>query len=425
MAYDIFKGHIPKNFAIQGHPPLHSFEYVMSGGGYVSPENAWGQNPAPSKPSTSGAVGDVKELKLGTPEGFKIFNFEILPPLTKISNSDWDAAKKWVANLAENVAYTRKVHGQKILNNEEMVRWTAFWKRWLIFANKLDVVKKNMQANDSLAIKALEITMPGLWISRLLGSTLLGTMALMSEENKRELDKLLHEAWLLYSRFRLLGMSQVAVPYMGDLVVILRGLPKNPKLTEMAQSLQAAAKTGTRLIDENTAWWEWKVRPETKPLRVAIEEAKQLAADILSITASTDPNAGLPAMAEGRKKLVEILSKNANIVLGLTPGQALKQLFSRAVGKIYIEAAGLYGIQETKATAKAEFADEVRKMPGKAAASLGWVLAAVGVGYLGVKFLTRDKTTIIVQDPNLAYHHDEEIPTMGHHEYESEDSHGI
>jgi len=425
MAYDIFKGHIPKNFAIQGHPPLHSFEYVMSGGGYVSPEYAWGVRPTQSPSSTSGTVGDVKELKLGTPEGFKIFNFEILPPLTKISNSDWDAAKKWVANLAENVAYTRKVHGQKILNNEEMARWTSFWKKWLLFANKLDVVKKTMQTDDSLALKLLNITLPGLYFSRLLGSTLLGTMALMSEENKLELDKLLHEAWGLYSRFRLLGMSQVAVPYMGDLVVILRGLPKNPKLVDMAQSLQAAAKTGSRLIDENTAWWEWKVRPETKGLRVAIDEAKQLAADILAITASTDPKSGLPAMAEGRKTLVQLLSKNANVVLGMTPGQALKQLFSRAVSKIYIEAAGLYGIQETKATARAEFADEVRSMPGKAAMSLGWVLAAVGVGYLGVKFLTRDKTTIIVQDPNVAYHPEMEIPTMGHHEYESEDSHGI
>jgi hypothetical protein len=420
MARDILYGRSAKNFAIQGLPTLPMPNVVGEDN-----RSAHGAFHVKGGNCSCCQGEEVKELKLGTPEGFKIFDFVLFPPLQKISNTDWDAAKKWVANLAENVAYTRKVHGQKVLTDEEMVRWTAFWKRWLVFANKLDVVKKTLQADDSLAAKALIVTSPVLWSARLLGATLLGTMALMSTENKTELDGLLHEAWGLYSRFRLLGMSQVAVPYMGDLVVILRTLPKNPKLVDMAQSLQAAAKTGSRLIDENTAWWEWKVRPETKGLRNAIAEAGQLAADILSITASTDPNAGLPAMAEGRQRLVQLLTKNANVVLGLTPGQALKQLFSRAVSKIYIEAAGLYGIQETKATAKAETFDEARKGPEKATSSLGWVLAAIGVGYLGIRLLTRDKTTIIVQDTNPAYHPEEEMPTTGHHEYESEDSHGI
>ena len=200
--------------------------------------------------------GNVPELKIPDKTG---------PHLYEIGNSDWDAAVRWVNNLATNVDYTRKVHGEAVLSPAEVAKWTDFWRRWLLFGRKVETVKTQMR-DEGLAAKVLSVTSPLLWASRRLYATAQGSLALMSTENKRELDRLLHEAWGLYQEFRRLGMSQVAVPYMGDLVVLLRTLPAEVTLPEMVARLRAAAQVGARLLDQNTAWWQWRKRDDTRGL---------------------------------------------------------------------------------------------------------------------------------------------------------------
>ena len=77
-------------------------------------------------------------------------------------------------------------------------------------------------------------------------------------------------------------MSQVAVPYMGDLVVLLRTLPAELTLPEMVARLRDAAQVGERLLDQNTAWWQWRKRDDTRGLRRAADDAAKLADDLES-----------------------------------------------------------------------------------------------------------------------------------------------
>jgi hypothetical protein len=318
-------------------------------------------------------VGEVvDELKLPQKTGFYLY---------EISHSDWNAATRWMANLAENVAYTRKVHGEKVLPSSEALRFNDLWRRWLLFGNKIETVKRQLE-DESLASKILSVTVPGLWASRLLYATAKGSLALMSADNKRELDRLLKEAWELYKRFRLMGLSQVAIPYMGDLIVILRTLPPEMTLSDMATRLRDGAKVGERLIDTNTAWWQWRKRDETKGVRRAIDDAKKLAGEI-EIVARTPPGQGLRDQD--------------------TP---IYRQFLRTLAKIYIEAAGLYGVEETKRTAKAEFKDDVAKTPERFGYSILGLLAAMGVGYVSLRWLTTPRNTFVVSSEEPGYHHD-------------------
>ena len=103
--------------------------------------------------------------------------------LYEIGNSDWDAAVRWVNNLATNVDYTRKVHSET-LSPAELAKWSDFWRRWLLFGRKIETVKEQMR-DEGLAAKLLSITSPLLWASRRLYATAQGSLALMSTENKR------------------------------------------------------------------------------------------------------------------------------------------------------------------------------------------------------------------------------------------------
>ena len=386
MSRDITRGSTPKNFAIQGHPPIYSHEYVMAGGGYVEPAFAppprrW--HPETSKPSSSGAA-TVTEPRIPEKTGLHLY---------EISNSDWDAATRFVANLAENVRYTRQVHGDRVLSADEIARWNGFWQKWLLFANKMGGVSKKLE-DESLAAKILAATSPVLWASRTLFATAQGSLALMSVENKRELDGLLAEAWKLYERFRLLGMSQVAVPYMGELVVVLRTLPKEITLAEMATRLRDGARAGERLLDANTAWWQWRKRDETRGLRAAINDARELAGEIERV-AGTDAGRGL---------------RDA--------GTPIYRHFTRILAKIYVEAAGLYGVEETRASARAAAKDEAHKGPERAGMSLGWLIATLGAGYVSLRWLTTPK--IVVGNDHPGYHPEDATAESGHRKDESE-----
>jgi hypothetical protein len=415
MAHQLFGGDSPKNYAIQGHPPLGSHEYVMvrgcPSGSYAPGSTRWHPR------SDSGAdQPDVGELKLKDKKGFYVY---------EISHSDWDAATRWVNNLAENVRYARKVHGDKILDAEAMAKFNDFWRRWLLFGNKIEVEKTKLK-DESLASKILAATVPVYWASRKLAYTAQGVLALMSTDNKKELDALLVEGWKIYKQFRNLGMSQVAIPYMGELVVILRTTRRDASVADMAARLRDAAAVGTRLLDEHTAWWPWRMRDDSRGLAVAVADAKKTSEEFGEL-AKVSRHITRSEQVKAQEIILKILHKKRTYdqhdpivdLEHVSPSAAVYDEFVRVLSKVFVEAAGLYGVEEVKKTARAGLADE----PVKAAMTLGWLLALAGVGYLGARWLTRDKTTIVVESHKMGYHPD--IDGTDEHSSERENDHGI
>ena len=241
MAYDLFRGHSPKNFAIRGHPPLHSHEYVMAGGGYYAPPSRpWRPRAAPS---TSGASPTQ------APE----------PAAYEVSSTDWDATQRWMSNLAENVRAVRRELGNKILTADEVEKFADLWRRWLVLSSKV-------------------------------GSA--PAAAPMQPAVKREWEALLAEGWQLYERYRLLGLNRVAPPYLGELAIILRTLPAEESLVGMSSRLLDAARVSERLLDRDAVWWRWRQIPANpRPLAQFVRTARTLAAQIAEV-ARTAPGEG-------------------------------------------------------------------------------------------------------------------------------------
>jgi hypothetical protein len=259
--------------------------------------------------------------------------------LFKIGFTDLDAADRWLSNIAESMRYTRQLHDSKILTATDVTEWDDFFvNRWSPFRQKLQHPLKSP-----------------------------GYIQMMLSENKQEFDNLLKQARILHDKFVSKGMVPVAVPYMGELVVLLRTMPKSLTATEMRTKLEAGIVCGNKMLDENTAWWQWRKRSDTKGLSRAIANAKT-AASIFTKTSSNERfDVGSPVYDE----------------------------FLRRLTAIYIEAAGVYGIVETRQSAVAEGLDKARDATRASTDHLLWLLAAVGVSYLGIRWITRDKPTEI------------------------------
>jgi len=383
MAYDLFRGRTRANHAISGHPPIDSYQWDFVRG---IPSEA--KQKKRSRPTASNMGAKVSVW----PPKFKLY---------EISSTDFDAAKRWMANIAENVKYHRKVHGDKILTTEDEELWGDLWRRWLLFGNKL----KELASNKGLMNKVIAATIPALHLSRLFAVHALN-IGMMSEDNKREFDALLHTAQSLQKRFELLGMGQVPVPYMGELVLMIRQMPAQLTLQDMVTRLRSTAKVGSRLLDENTAWWQWKVRPESAGLRSATAAAEKLADELAAVS----------RLPEGQ---------------GLRERDTpVYQRFMRTMSLVYIEAAKLYGIEETKTTARAELHEAGLNAPKNATKMALWILFVAGVGYLGIRLLARNKQIVIVEAPRhndhtsyrpgdhpsreasqTSHHHDGEVDT--------------
>ena len=83
------------------------------------------------------------------------------------------------------------------------------------------------------------------------------------------------------------------------------------------------------------------------------------------------------------------------------PGSPVYDEFLRRLTKIYIEAAGLYGIVETQQTAAAEALDEGRQAAHALPGHFMWWVIAAGAGYAGILWFTRSRPTqIIVKVPD-------------------------
>jgi hypothetical protein len=312
-----------KNFAIRSRPPLGSYEYDFVRGMPLTRPPEF-----PRRPKRTDA--DRAYDSLGS--------------VDIVSATDFEAASRWMSNFAEQVKYTPKVH-KTALEPSDLDAWSSLWKRWLLLSARKERT---------------------------------------SDEAKQAFSVLLNEAFGLYKSFRHKGMSQVAIPYMGDLVVMLRTLPPELTLAQMVTRLHEATKAGNRLLDENTAWWQWKLRSDTTGLRRAIAAARELA-DKFAVTAK------LKGQGTPRER-----------------GSFAYDLFMRAVTRIPIEAAGLYGIEETLRAARAEARDVLESQGKKLTYNLATLGLLAGVGYLGFKWWTRPQVNLVVGSVKPGYYPEED-----------------
>lgn len=290
----------------------------------------WARGEPPPRGSVEWAgVPDMFEPTSST-NGFQVF---------EIGFTELDAADRWIARLGENVYYTRKIHGDKILGAADAAKWDAFASRWAPFRQKLQHPLKSP-----------------------------AYVQMMLKENKSQFNILLHESRKLHDEFVAKGMPMVPVPYMGELVLLLRTLPKAMRAFEMRAKLEAGARCGDKLLDANTTWWQWRKRDDSRGLARAIEDARAAA---------------------------EVFAR-AKSATSWSPGSFPHDEFLRRLTKIYIEAAGLYGVAETKKTATAEAIDEARKTGKEGTDWLTRLLIALGLGYLGLRWITRAKPPEIV-----------------------------
>ena len=297
----------------------------------------WGRGSPPPRGSIEWAgVADMWEPDPPrSSSGFQVF---------EIGFTELDAADRWMKRMEDNINYAIRLHGNKILNDADLGEWDALMLRWVPFRLKL----------TSPLRSPLNLQM---WL----------------KDNKITLDKLLNESKAMHDRFAKKGMSMVPMPYMGELVLLLRQMPKKLTAAQMQTKLEAGIECGEKLLDEDTAWWQWRKRDDTKGLVAAIANAKA---------------------ASG------IFAKSKRTSENYHPGDPAYDEFIRRLTKIWIEAAGLYGIIETEKTAAAEGLDAGRKAAQKEESGLWKLLLLAGAGYLGIRWLTRDKTTVVVGVPD-------------------------
>jgi len=254
----------------------------------------------------------------------------------EISYSELDAAKRWVDGIDRSVLTARRLHGDKILSAADQRAWEDFMSRWRPFYG--------------------DMVMPGHFNT-------------MLKLNKRTFDDLLNESKRLYDHFARRGMSPVPVPYAGELLEVLRSTPKKLTASEMQSRLLAGTRCGEKMLDANMTWSDWLLSKDHRALEAAVEDARR-AADIY-----------------GRSRLSSRT---------YSPGDPAYDEFMRRLSKILVEAAGLAGVREVAATARAELKDDARNLPRDAAGLSLWLLAAAGAAYLGIAWLASPRAPSVV-----------------------------
>ena len=303
-----------RNFARGAPPPPGSIEYL--------------------------AVGDMWDPKIAAKKfrgGKSSSGFQIY----EISFTDLDAAENYVAAIDRSVKQARRVHGDEILSRQDEQNWDTLATTFRTFAADMHMTP--------------------------------GNPAMMQTENKKTFDSLVTQAHRLAEGFSKKGMNPVPVPYAGELLLLLRSMPKQMTASEMQAKLLAGAKCGDRMLDENTTWWNWITSRDYLPLKEAIASARTAA---------------------------DLYGRSRNVRTKYSPGSPVYDEFLRRLTKIWIEAAGLYGIRTTRDTARAELRDDVRKMPKKAASYLMVLLALAGVTGLGAGWLMRSHKQTVVGVPD-------------------------
>jgi hypothetical protein len=210
-------------------------------------------------------------------------------------------------------------------------------------------------------------------------------MLFMSEADKKLFHSLMGESHKLYVDFTAKGMASIPVPYAAELVTLLRTMPKQVTAPQMYGKLVAGIQCGDKLLNASTPWYAWRKSNDAKPLAVAVDSAKAMGA-------------------------ILVRSKSAKEAYGT--GDPVYDEFLRRLTRIWIEAASLYGIQETQRTANAELKDDVKNRVVQTPSNMLWLLVTAGVSYLGIKWITgfADKPKVAVPDAYI------EVDDKGSHE---------
>jgi hypothetical protein len=285
----------------------------------------------------------------------------------KVSFTEIDAAHRYLNTLHRSIAYTRQIHGDKILSKSDVAAWEEFISRWNPF-------------NDRM--------------------TTLGVL-FMSDADKRLFHSFMAEANKLYLSYTAKGMSTIPVPYAAELVQLLRTMPKQITASQMYGKLVAGIQCGDKLLDDKTPWYAWKKSGDTKPLAVAVDSAKAMSA---------------------------ILTRSKSAKETYSAGDPIYDEFLRRLTRIWIEAAGLYGITETQKSADARLKDDLRKGPADTKSNIIWLLVTAGVSYLGLKWIMggANKPKVAVPDAYREYHHEaprEDHPSEHDHHHDGRPFH--
>ena len=271
----------------------------------------------------------------------------------EISSTELEAANRWNETLARSVLYARRVHGNSILSAADTRDFAAYYKRWKAFSGKVTAW--------SLYDRALE-------------------------ENKRTFEDLLIESKRLHDRFAKKGMAVIPVPHMAELTMLLRTMPKRMSPPEMIAKLRLGITWAKAMISDSITTGEWVQKSGYTVAAVSLLGPAGLLIAYLLPTSWTRDRKGLEAAIAGAEKAIPILA-GADATKPFAAGEPVYDEFLRRLAKIYIEAAGLYGVMETRRAAAAEAIDRGTGGAEKAPSNLLWMLIIAGVSYLGIKWV--------------------------------------
>ena len=279
-----------------------------------------------------------------------------------VSASEVEAGNRWNETLARSVDYARRVHGDEVLSAQDARDFTDYYRRWRKFADKVSTWSLVQRAR---------------------------------EENKRVLEKLMAESKRMSDEFTRKGMAVVPVPHAADLVLMLRGMPLRLTPSEMAQKLEVAAGWGEDVAKHSRTTGEWVQRAGLYAAGAALGPAGILAAHYLPSSWSRD-RAGLEAASRDARETARYLSKSTDASAPYTRGDPVYDEFLRKVTRVYVEAAGLYGVQETLRAAAAEAVDAGSRQMDRSGHAVALLLALAGVSYLGVRWLESSRARPVV-----------------------------
>jgi len=256
--------------------------------------------------STPGYFTGCRQISLGVhPSAMGAF-FEI-------TAVEITAAKEWVNTIARSVEYSRAIHGDKYLKPTDVARFKEFLGRWKAFTDKVgtwSVIDRTLKANKVL------------------------------------LDGLLSEANQIDSHFRQKGMVTIPVPYQLEIVQVARSLPKCVTPKQADDLLDKMVTYGKKILSANTHWYE-VIR-------------QMIGANIFAPTVRDESRYGLQAAITSATALLLMLrfGRQPPFPKQMCLDDPNYEDWRKKLFKIYIEASGMYGIQEVEERATAEAVDK-------------------------------------------------------------------
>ena len=270
----------------------------------------------------------------------------------EISATELEAANRWNETLARSVLYARQVHGNSILSSTDAKDFTSYYKKWKTFSNKVTAW--------SLYDRALEA-------------------------NKRFFEDLLIDSKRLHDRFTKKGMSIIPVPYMTELTLLLRTMPKRMAPQEMIGKLRLGITWAKKMIFASITTGEWVQKSGNTAAAISLLGPAGLLIAYHLPTSWTTDRKELETAITNAENALPILAR-ANTKKTYAAGEPVYDEFLRRLAKIYIEAAGLYGVMETRKAAVAEAFDKGTDAIEKPISNLLWMLIIAGISYLGLRW---------------------------------------